>query len=234
MGYVEIAKQQKQCHISGCTRSFKNNEGPSHMFYHFKTKHGNKDVHCSKCKFASAPIKPHEHRAKCIHDKTLPFQCNKCEYRANRGSELKSHIKFEHGTVKIEDEEIQTYVEIAKKQKQCPISGCTHRFKEKEIPSRIFYHIKDTHGVKNIQCSECKFVTVSTKRLTRHIKRIHDKSLSIKCAKCEFFADGNAELKMHIKSKHDKIRDHICHICGSSFLRKQHLQKHLSTVHGKE
>jgi len=215
---VKVGKKQRQCPILNC--AYFNYE--SKVKLHFKVKHEkNLDCVCPTCGFATgykANLKEHIRR---VHENKSTWK------KYHKTKEIKPDVK-------IGVEEVKAYVEIAKRQKQCPISGCTRLFVKKESTTQYVNHFRYVHGKKDVQCSNCKFVTVSTHHLRKHVKRIHDKTLSLQCSKCKYFAENESELKLHFKGKHDKIRDYTCHVCGYATSYNSCLKKHLLNAHETE
>ena len=54
--------------------------------------------------------------------------------------------------------------------------------------------------------------------------------MSFECETCNF-KYFRSEIILHINAVHERFRKFDCEICGHKFLRKLHLEKHVSVIH---
>ena len=82
----------------------------------------------------------------------------------------------------------------------------------------------------NISCKECEYVTISEKRMQRHMAKRH----SGFCEVCGLKCCNEGALEKHMSCVHglgDGLLRHVCDKCGKAFTSGGALKKHLN-VHG--
>ncbi len=139
------------------------------------------------------------------------FECNQCEKKFTRKSNLKRHQDSVHSTVK---------------PFECP--HCSFSTKRKDILDR---HIKEKHlGIK-YSCEICNESFTQLASLRRHVNSVHNQEKTFKCSLCDDKFLRKDNLERHIKSVHQNLRPHICKECGDAFKLPQHLKEHITAIH---
>ena len=95
----------------------------------------------------------HHHKNKCSVQRI--HKCTKCEFECISSALLKAHRSKVHSIVHV-----------------CPICDYKNR---RAIEVKL--HLAEKHGVRNIQCKECKFTCATEKMLLRHLKKSHGDKL---------------------------------------------------------
>jgi hypothetical protein len=138
---------------------------------------------------------------------------------------------FDEGNRNITQEknEIKSSDKVTRNQK-CKI--CKNKFKSKQ---ELDGHFSAIHEInKPHQCSLCDYRTARCFDLTKHVRRVHEKTAKVKkiqCLHCEKIFTINFTMLQHVKTHHEGLKEHGCTICRKKFTSKTGLKKHISAVH---
>lgn len=138
-------------------------------------------------------------------NQTPKFQCDICERKFRRYTNLRTHILDIH---------LSSTIEV------CKICGFSTKYR-----SSLDQHIRTQHhNAKKQQCSICgKYV----KQLKVHIKMHHSEDdQPSSCETCRKVFKNQSRLKMHIKGAHGGKR-YRCDQCGKEFRQKNYLNEHI-------
>ena len=86
----------------------------------------------------------------------------------------------------------------------------------------------------DIKCEECGKVFKKRNKLNRHIKETHTDIKPYTCTECGADFKRNSHLTRHKNLKHsDENKSFVCSIdnCFQKFSIKQHLDRHIKTIH---
>ena len=155
------------------------------------------------------------------------LNCNLCDYKTNRSSNLKRHKSYVHN--------------IDVKLFYCDIDDCEFKCKNKDDLKSHKAYIHDI-DVKWYYCNiyQCKFKTKKKTDLGRHEARIHD--IDVKWCycdidKCKSKFKSNGELKSHKTYVHDiDVSWLYCDIgqCKAKFKKNNNLKQHKSICTGTD
>ena len=87
-------------------------------------------------------------------------------------------------------------------------------------------------GKKNKICPHCQKECASPYHLERHI-RTHTKQRPFSCELCSQKFSRKEHLKRHVDTVHLDKRPHICPDCNETFGRSYHLKRHMKNQHQK-
>ena len=181
---------------------------------HVKIVHeGEKPFVCSTCGYATGRRNELARHIESVHEKKRPFKCPDCEYCCPSKSQLRCHINNIH---------------LGKRPHKCPT--CDKAFK---VGHHLRTHIKMVHeglSIMPYKCSLCGQKFGTKKQMVTHIEKTHNEANPFKCDVCAKTFSEEWKLKMHIASGHEGAQPNECYICGVK-LRKQHIKRHLLTVH---
>ena len=91
-------------------------------------------------------------------------------------------------------------------------------------------HVKIVHqGQKDHKCVQCEKSFSKSGNLRVHVKSVHEKTKDFKCEQCVKSFSSSSTL-WHHKKTHGGPRFR-CEECSKSYNRKEHLEKHISSVH---
>ena len=177
---------------------------------HIKYKHLGERDKCTICNIEVSSLYSHN---KNIHPKGPLLKCEKCEFTCKTKSSLKQHFQNKH------EERTKIICGICKKY-----------YVDRES---LREHMKIHSGsdvLQRIKCDECDYTTISTGRLTRHVKGVHRKIVT-KCKLCDYQATFKENLLRHMKTFHSKTRNFECYECDEKFKLKGTLKKHIDAKH---
>lgn len=91
------------------------------------------------------------------------------------------------------------------------------------------------------KCQFCEKTYRYEKKLMRHVKTVHAKSLDHQCLNCGIILSSDAKLLQHSKGgkcankrKRNVSKVYICGQCDETFNTKTCLKKHVSETHSKK
>ena len=150
-----------------------------------------------------------------VHKQEKDYDCNMCDANFKHRKDLKNHTASEH--IKPQDQEKRKVV-------------------------------------RPFMCSTCGMNFVSNFKLTRHINAVHEKIRPFMCNECGTSFASKRDLDMHISALHDEkianisqlivmkkkiktgdaFKAHPCPHCEVRCTRKDHLTRHIKTVHERQ
>ena len=108
------------------------------------------------------------------------YECEDCDYKATRRSNLIRHIKSTHNLDRIECE------------------YCGNNFVD---PCSLKRHIKTAHESVIYKCSHCEFKSTRADTLKEHTNVVHF-NVRFSCEECDHQATSKRALRRHVKAKH--------------------------------
>ena len=214
-----------------CTECDKFFSRKEHLKTHFKGVHaGKKQFNCATCQDDFTQVNQLRHHMETVHDAN--FKDSK---------DLKNHTASEH--IKPQDQEKRE----AARPFMCSTCGInfTTRFK-------LTRHTNAVHEkIKPFMCNECGTSFADKRGLEMHISALHDEKIAnifqlivmkkkIKtgdafkahpCPHCDVRCTRKDHLTRHIKTVHEKQRFDKCPICQKTFNQPYRLKKHIENVH---
>lgn len=137
--------------------------------------------------------------------------CMHCDYKTPFFNSLLSHTHRLHNNRSI----------------ICDICG-------KSFPTtpNLKLHINRSHNGPRIKCKLCEetFTNFQMKRI--HEAKVH-KINEFKCVECDVTFPSPYMRKRHMTKDHNRV-EYKCEICNMSFIWKNHMVKHVQSVHTKE
>ena len=170
------------------------------------------------------------------------FNCSHCDKSFKIESNLRTHIRYMHGTKK----ELKRKCDIC--EKEFTYRSYQHHYRKHKLDtiqrtecricgkpfntlSEESLHIA-THDPKSIQCSVCPKAFRAEARLQSHHKRIHSGNVpSYKCDHCSKSFTEVSKKNWHIVQIHENVRNYHCKQCDKTFKRQAHLTTHLTSMH---
>ena len=104
---------------------------------------------------------------------------------------------------------------------------CGHRSRD---DSQMKRHM-GSHMEKTLPCPQCSKMFPTTRDVTRHVQRIHNKAKSSCCDLCGKTFGSITHLRRHMLQMHlgEKFE---CNECGKKFSTNWYLKKHSKEMHG--
>ncbi|CRK99721.1 CLUMA_CG012973, isoform A [Clunio marinus] len=142
-----------------------------------------------------------------------PFFCEYCDFRGPNQLRLEKHIRTKHKN---------TFKPV------CPI--CC-----KVLKNNVERHIKIVHeNVKNYYCDLCNYGVFNKTGLLRHMQYQHLPK-NLQCTECDYMTGVKRQLKKHFKKNHnqEEIKKHLvtCPLCGNIYKNQHSLDGHIKRVH---
>ncbi|XP_019621038.1 PREDICTED: zinc finger protein 85-like [Branchiostoma belcheri] len=200
-----------------------------------------KTVKCPECEFTTTS-KQRLYCHKTSHDKTRPFACDKCDYRARLKQGVKVHLKLIHGqgqVYKCKECEFSTegrrqfFLHMSQEHgaRGALCELCGHRA---STPSLLKKHMYKHTGEKPYKCSQCAYAATSLSTFMRHTKTSHPGQKCFKCNFCSHLAENRNLLRKHVKT-HKAEHVHKCPVRSCEFTSNEsaELVLHLATKHKK-
>lgn len=159
------------------------------------------------------------HKSK-IHPETGPGRvCNICQLKKPTAKALRKHMIAEHngeGLVMCD---------------QCGDYFLTG--KQLSWHRRMCHDRSQRSKVMDSACPFCARQFANVKRLTIHIKRIHEGTRNYRCKLCSFTSFTSTQLVYHMR-KHTGERPYTCNLCTFSAAKKYQLTSHMRTHTGEK
>ena len=214
--YSKVVKKCEQCsYVSTCSWSVKQ---------HIRSVHeGLRDHQCGSCGkkyFRAEELKRHTFIAHMDEYEGNIYNCDKCDKGFILQDKLAYHKKIIHDGREKRD--------------------CKHCGKSFNRHSNLRRHIAVIHDRrKDHKCNICDKLFSDPGTLKKHIRRIHEyhqkDPKKYECQICaKSFINDIRKLKSHIRNEHGEQNPqtkNICHTCGKYFNGKEHLVRHVDTVH---
>ncbi|XP_062958465.1 zinc finger protein 518A [Cynocephalus volans] len=168
------------------------------------------NFNCLKCQ-DSTPYSPNDlqkHFQMWHHGELPSYPCEMCSFSANDFQVFKQHRQTHRSTlVKCEicnNESVYTLLDLTK-------------------------HFASTHRVNgNFQCEKCKFSTQDVGTFVQHIHRHNE--IHYQCGKCHHVCFTKEELQKHLHV-HSGTFHFTCQYCSYGATRREHLVRHVITLH---
>ena len=149
--------------------------------------------------------------------------CQFCNRMFTTVKSLKTHLEIKHGGEN--NEPIEKEI--------CPHCGELFTYLTNHIQTK---HLKSV--IKKLKCSDCDYVCSNKDHLVKHRRRRHEEANPVNCPWCGKWVK---ELDQHLKKNQCNIPEEEraikerfqCHLCDKSFIGKQHLGRHLRSIHEK-
>ena len=187
-----------------------------------------------------SPVKPEKQGSK-FHKQEKMYDCNMCDANFKHRKDLKNHTASEH--IKPQDQE------KCKVARPFMCSTCGMNFVTK---FKLTRHTNAVHEkIRPFMCNECGTSFASKRDLDMHISALHDEKIAnisqlivmkkkIKagdafkahpCPHCEVRCTRKDHLTRHIKTVHERQRFDECPICQKTFCQPYRLKDHIESVH---
>jgi len=173
---------------------------------HRKIKHN-----CQFCDYISSykrQVKIHE----AVAHKNVEFKCSQCDFKAKRQLYVNQHELRFHGT---EDH-------------HCDLCHFKSRWKQ-----GLKKHIREKHtdkGRRKSFCNICGIYLSCQNDVSRHVKEVHERSVSYQCSFCGRSFHKKANMKVHERI-HTGEKPYTCNKCGQAFGGASNLYHHKKKHH---
>ena len=210
---------------------------------------------CGKMFDSVVPKKINWHE-KC-HEDSENFTCNKCGLKFKRKFTLKRHLQDDHGeTLDSMEENILNHFEVptktvdvdsispVKTERGYQCVACKKIFRLQRYLDR---HVDLNHKEINaFQCLQCNREFKHKKNLRLHESIVHSKDeskfhkfvqntqVTYNCDVCSKEFKRLDHLRRHKKIHESSTTSIFCHICKNKFARRENLNVHIKSVHGKQ
>ena len=167
--------------------------------------------HCNFCSYFSfykRQVRIHE----AVTHRDTEFQCGQCDFKAKRQLYVNQHVLRFHGT------------------EEYPCGFCNFKSKWK---TGLKKHVRQKHtdtGRKKSICNICGIYLSCQNDVSRHVKEVHDRSVSYQCSFCAKSFHKKANLKVHLNI-HTGEKPYICTLCGRAFGGASNLYHHKKKHH---
>ncbi|CAL8139650.1 unnamed protein product [Orchesella dallaii] len=247
--YKQNPRGNKFCPTEDCYEVF---EFDDLLSLHIKT-HGKWSCHFCNKEFTKAHEMAwheigHSSFGNNEEDKTLKYNCTRCEEKDFTKQGLISHILHIH--LKVPSLEL---IRSQSSEYKCPICTktllpLTPRTAAEDI---IKEHIEKWHGVEGkdpeqlYNCTVCDAHFINYRFLTSHLKQIHNIAMKrysftkpLECHICKGTYQNRGALRRHLQLVHKQQSsglpgDFSCNICGERYAAQHALIKHIKRIHEK-
>ena len=152
------------------------------MYTHIQHVHNNVNYPCEICgKFYQSSESLKNHVMK-IHDKSVVFECDQCDYKASCSGTLKFHITAKHDKAEF---------------------NCDLCDKKYSYSSRLKQHKRSVHEGTRFSCDSCNFEAAYKSDVRTHKKIVHE-GIRKKCDECDYQSKHTRELRNHMEKQHQK------------------------------
>ncbi|XP_050359398.1 PR domain zinc finger protein 5-like isoform X1 [Nymphalis io] len=100
------------------------------------------------------------------------------------------------------------------------------------IPSRLYMHMANAHGVKAAKCPKCPEAFPTQYLRQKHLIEAHDSGH--KCSYCGKLFTRNSFMRDHIRRTHLKEKNVECSICNMKFFNNILLRRHMVKHSGEK
>ena len=167
--------------------------------------------HCQICNYVSfykRQVKIHE----AVSHRGSEFKCGQCNFKAKRQLYVNQHVLRFHGT------------------EEHPCQLCSFKSKWK---TGLKKHVRQKHtdtGRQKSICNICGIYLSCQNDVSRHVKEVHDRSVSYQCSYCAKSFHKKANMKVHLNI-HTGEKPYICTLCGRAFGGASNLYHHKKKHH---
>ena len=187
-----------------CPKEFRRE---SRLYVHEKSFHDGFLFKCLLCSYSY-----NEKRMLEKHS-LLQVKCKKCEYISCKRA-VRKHSSKIHNPL---------YSDGAFKCNIC--SYCSLKW------SRLYHHLKHTHGGRSFFCDQCTFKTQNCSDIRLHKEEKH-LGITYKCQHCDYRTGRSKRLTLHVQVKHDQVQFR-CKTCDLQFATPSKLRTHKINTHNK-
>lgn len=168
------------------------------------------NFNCLKCR-DNIPYSPNDlqkHFQMWHHGELPSYPCEMCSFTANDFQVFKQHRQTHRSTLV-----------------KCDICNNERVYSLLELTR----HFSSTHCVNgNFQCEKCKFTTQDVGTFVQHIHRHNE--IHYTCGKCHYICFTKGELQKHLHI-HSGTFPFTCQYCRYGATRREHLIRHVLTLH---
>ena len=167
--------------------------------------------HCQTCDYVSfykRQLTIHE----AVNHRNSEYKCGQCDFKAKRQLYVNQHVLRFHGT------------------EEHPCQLCSFKSKWK---TGLKKHVRQKHtdtGRKKSICNICGIYLSCQNDVSRHVKEVHDRSVSYQCSYCTKSFHKKANLKVHLNI-HTGEKPYICTLCDRAFGGASNLYHHKKKHH---
>ena len=174
-----LLKKREKLKCSQCSYQV---YGRNTMYTHIQHVHNNVNYPCEICgKFYQSSESLKNHVMK-IHDKSVVFECDQCDYKASCSGTLKFHISAKHD----------------KAEYSCDL--CDKKY---SYIGRLKQHKRSVHEGAQFSCDSCNFEAAYKSDVRTHKKIVHE-GIRKKCDECDYQSKHTRELRNHMEKQHQK------------------------------
>ena len=172
-------KKREKISCKQCTyQAYKQNT----MDTHIQSVHNNLKYPCEMCgKLYQSSLSLRCHVMK-IHEKSVVFECDQCDYKATAKATLNFHISAKHD----------------KAEYNCDLCDKKYAYK-----TRLKQHKRSVHEGNRYSCDSCDFQAAYKCDVKTHKKIVHE-GIRKKCDECDYQSKHTRELRNHMEKQHQK------------------------------
>ncbi|XP_063697793.1 PR domain zinc finger protein 5-like [Culicoides brevitarsis] len=174
-------------------------------------------------------------------ERKLPIQCPLCPYTGIGKSNFRNHYRRLHNKQELQcdgcEAKFHLFYRLSRHREE--EHNFSHEYVVDESLKLKMHEIQRLPRLKKddkeIQCQECDQVLKGPRKLSDHLKEVHNiikkrpERVKEICSYCGKFV---ANLEYHIRHLHSEYRDpYICHYCGDKLKSKTTLMRHMQSSH---
>ena len=167
--------------------------------------------HCQICNYVSF-YKRQVTIHVAVNHRDSEFKCGQCDFKAKRQLYVNQHVLRFHGT------------------EEHPCQLCSFKSKWK---TGLKKHLRQKHtdtGRQKSICNICGIYLSCQNDVSRHVKEVHDRSVSYQCSYCAKSFHKKANMKVHLNI-HTGEKPYSCVLCGRAFGGASNLYHHKKKHH---
>jgi len=167
------------------------------------------------------------------------YACKLCDFTVSRSNVLLAHTRQEHGKgsfsyscgfckfisgpIKMESHLLSEHESNFSKQLDREILNCSNCDFQHISSRRLARHLKTVHSM--YECSKCGKSYPKRSQLNVHIMHAHQ-DFTFDCTKCDFKTKHESALYRHGQSFHMKREPFKCDLCEKTFKRRDNMNTH--------